>query len=105
MADNPRLSEETREQVGVALQAGITFVPTDQVRSAAERAGLPPSEADAVADSYASAQLDGLKAAILATGGIALASFLVTPHLPTARETRPRRPDADAPAGATGTTR
>ena len=89
----------------MALEAGVTFVPTDQVRSAAERAGLPPSQVDAVADSYASAQLDGLKAAVLATGGIALASFLVTPHLPTARESRQRRPDTDARAGAAGETR
>jgi EmrB/QacA subfamily drug resistance transporter len=104
VADNARLSAETREQVGVALQAGVTFVPTDQVRSAAERAGLPPSEVDAVADAYASAQLDGLKAAILATGGIALASFLVTPHLPTTRESHPQ-PSDGASAGATGSTR
>ncbi|MGP4010547.1 MFS transporter [Streptomyces sp. 4N124] len=93
-----RLSEEARQQTGVALQAGITFVPTEQVRSAAEAAGLPPSEVDALADSYASAQLDGLKAAILAAGGITLASFLVTPHLPT----RPRRPEKATPADATG---
>ncbi|MFI2437161.1 MFS transporter [Streptomyces sp. NPDC018693] len=105
VADDPRLSPHAREEVGVALQAGVTFVPTDQVRSAAERAGLPPSEAEAVTDSYASAQLDGLKAAILATGGIALAGFLVTPNLPTARQGRPRQPDADAPAEATGSTR
>ncbi|MGW7284058.1 MFS transporter [Streptomyces sp. NPDC054847] len=104
VADNPRLSAETREQVGVALQAGVTFVPTDEVRSAAERAGLPPAEVDAVADAYASAQLDGLKAAILATGGIALAGFLVTPHLPTTRESRPRPGDGTS-AGATGSTR
>ncbi|WP_329344551.1 MFS transporter [Streptomyces sp. NBC_00663] len=103
--DHPQLSEATRAEVGVSLEAGITFVPTDQVRSAAERAGLPPTEVEAVADSYAAAQLDGLKAAILATGGIALASFLVTPHLPGARESRPRRPDAGAPAEATGSTR
>ncbi|MFM9682992.1 MFS transporter, partial [Streptomyces brasiliscabiei] len=90
--DNPQLSEQTREQVGVALEAGITFVPTDEVRSGAERAGLPSSQVDAVADSYASAQLDGLKAAILAPGGIAVASFLVTPHLPGARDGRPRKP-------------
>jgi EmrB/QacA subfamily drug resistance transporter len=100
--DNAQLSEETREQVGVALEAGITFVPTDQVRSAAERAGLPQSEVDTVADSYASAQLQGLKAAILATGGIALAGFLVTPHLPTARETGPRERGAEATAGRSG---
>ncbi|MFI7408090.1 MFS transporter [Streptomyces sp. NPDC049627] len=94
--DDPRLSEETRQQTGVAIQAGITFVSTDQVRTAAEQAGLPPSEVDAVTDSYASAQLDGLKAAILAAGGITLASFLVTPHLPAGRERRSGRPETDA---------
>ncbi|WNM35829.1 MFS transporter [Streptomyces sp. Li-HN-5-11] len=78
-----RLSEEARHQTGVALEAGVTFVPTDQVRTAAQRAGLPPSEVEALTESYASAQLDGLRAAILATGGITLASFLVTPQLPT----------------------
>ncbi|MFF9282958.1 MFS transporter [Streptomyces griseosporeus] len=96
VADDPRLSEATRDQVGVSLEAGITFVPTDQVRSAAERAGLPPSEVDAVTDSYAAAQLDGLKAAVLVTGGVALASLLVTPHLPTAGADGRRRPSADA---------
>lgn len=52
----------------------------------------------------ASAQLQGLKAAILATGGVALASFLVTPHLPTARPSRPQERGPLAPAGATGST-
>jgi hypothetical protein len=84
---DPRLSEEARAQTSVALEAGISFVPTDQVRSAAESAGLPPQEVDAVTDSYASAQLDGLKAAILATGGITLLSLLVTRGLPGAGET------------------
>lgn len=103
--EDPRLSEEARTQTGVALEAGITFVPTDQVRSAAERAGLPPSEVDALADSYASAQLDGLKAAILAAGGITLASFLVTPHLPAGRARRPEQPEAGAPTEAPGSSR
>ncbi|MEU1213871.1 MFS transporter [Streptomyces sp. NPDC005790] len=103
VADDPRLSPAAREQVGVRLQAGITFVSTEQVRSAAERAGLPPPEVDAVTDSYASAQLDGLKAAILATGGVALASFLVTTHLPAGRAGRPPEPAHGAdPAGTTG---
>ncbi|MFI7299386.1 MFS transporter [Streptomyces sp. NPDC050121] len=103
--EHPRLSEETRRQTGVALEAGISFVSTEQVRSAAEDAGLPPAEVDAVADSYASAQLDGLKAAILATGGITLASFLVTPHLPTRKAERPSRPGTGMPADATGPSR
>ncbi|WP_189878444.1 MFS transporter [Streptomyces bluensis] len=100
---HPRLSEETRRTVGVALESGISFVTTDQVRSAAERAGLPPHEVDAVTESYASAQLDGLRAAILATGGVALASFLVTPRLPSGRTGRPpRQPDTDVPPGPPG---
>ncbi|MGA4866158.1 MFS transporter [Streptomyces lavendulocolor] len=99
--DDARLSEQARAQVGVALEAGVTFVPTDQVRAAATRAGLPPAEVDAVTDSYAAAQLDGLKAAILATGGVALAGFLVTPHLPAAPgRGRPRGPDGAGAAGA-----
>ncbi|WP_328869190.1 MFS transporter [Streptomyces sp. NBC_00287] len=80
--DDTRLSEQARQQTSVALEAGVSFVPTDQVRTAAERAGLPPAEVEAVVDSYASAQLQGLKAAILAAGGVTLASFLITPRLP-----------------------
>ncbi|MET7383833.1 MFS transporter [Streptomyces sp. NPDC005529] len=85
---NPAVSEEARRQTGVALEAGISFVSTDQVRSGAEEAGLPPREVDAVTDSYATAQLNGLKAAVLAAGGITLVSFLVTGHLPSGRTRR-----------------
>ncbi|WP_308404488.1 MFS transporter [Streptomyces sp. ATCC 21386] len=95
--DDPALSQEAKQRTSVALQAGISFVPTDQVRTAAERAGLPPSEVDALTDSYASAQLDGLKAAILATGGITLAAFLVTPRLPGGRSDGQAPPGTDRP--------
>ncbi|MGW1591773.1 MFS transporter [Streptomyces sp. NPDC002386] len=100
--NDPLLSAQTKQQTGVALEAGLTFVPTDQVRSAAQHAGLPPAEVDAITDTYASAQLDGLRAAILATGAITLASFLVTPRLPTAPKRGTERPEHGAPAGATG---
>jgi EmrB/QacA subfamily drug resistance transporter len=105
VADDPRLSSEAREQTSVALESGISFVTTEQVRTSAENAGLPPPEVDAVTDSYASAQLGGLKAAILATGGITLVSFLVTGHLPAGREKTTEQPDTDASAGAVGSTR
>ncbi|MCX4878704.1 MFS transporter [Streptomyces sp. NBC_00847] len=104
VADDPKVSEEARAQTGVALESGISFVSTDQVRSAAESAGLPSSDVDAVVDSYASAQLDGLKAAILATGGVTLASFLVTSSLPAGQKRRTEKSGADAPSGAKGST-
>lgn len=98
--DDPRLSEQARQQTSVALEAGVSFVPTDQVRAAAERAELPPAEVDALVDSYASAQLKGLKAAILAAGGVTLASFLITPRLPGRGDDI--RPPGAAPADKAG---
>ena len=84
---------------------GSPSCSTDQVRSAAERAGLPPSEVDAVTDSYASAQLDGLKAAILATGRHRSRQF--PGHIASAdrRSGRPPEPGSGAaPAEANGST-
>jgi MFS family permease len=83
--DNPQISAATREEAGIRMEAGVSFVSADQVRAGAEAAGLPPSEVDAVVDSYAQAQLNSLKAAILAAAGITLASLAFTRHLPTER--------------------
>ncbi|MFF3559474.1 MFS transporter [Streptomyces sp. NPDC002574] len=88
IADNPMVSDAARQQTGIAIEAGVSFVSTDQVRAAAARAELPPSEADAIVDSYATAQLDSLKAAILAAAGITLTGFAFTRHLPTDRLAR-----------------
>ncbi|ARP74548.1 MFS transporter [Streptomyces pluripotens] len=104
IADNPALSAQTRQQTTIALEAGVSFVSTDEVRTSAEQAGLPPSEVDAVVDSYASAQLDGLKAAILAAGAVTLAGFFVTPSLPGRPATAPQGPRTGAPE-ATGSGR
>jgi MFS family permease len=83
--DNPEISAATRQEAGIRMEAGVSFISADEVRAGAEQAGLPPSEVDAVADSYAQAQLNALKAAILAAGGITLAGLAFTRHLPTDR--------------------
>ncbi|GGW68624.1 hypothetical protein GCM10010381_61890 [Streptomyces xantholiticus] len=62
------------------------------------------SLADALVDSYASEQLDGLKAATLTTGGITLHGFLVTPHLPNGRASGTKPPDGDAGGDASDST-
>ncbi|WP_037912132.1 MFS transporter [Actinacidiphila yeochonensis] len=85
--DHPKISAAARAEAGTRMEAGVSFVSADQVRAGAEQAGLPPSEVDAVADSYAQAQLNALKAAILAAGGITLASLAFTRRLPTDRLT------------------
>ncbi|MDX3076974.1 MFS transporter [Streptomyces sp. NPDC088354] len=86
---NPQISDAARHQVGITVEGGVSFVGTDQVRTAAERAGLEKPEVDALVDEYAEAQLAGLKAAVLATAAITLASFPSTRHLPTNRLRKP----------------
>lgn len=88
IADNPQISDAARQQTGIAIEAGVSFVGTDEVRAATTRAKLPPSEAEAIVDSYANAQLDSLKAAILGAAGITLTGFAFTRHLPTDRLAR-----------------
>lgn len=84
---DPRISDAVRRETGVAVEAGVSFVSTTQVKNAAERSGLSPQETDAVVDAYTSAQIESLKAAVLATSGITLVGFAFTRRLPTARLT------------------
>ncbi len=73
---------------GSAIEAGVSFVSTDQVRAGRRtRPACRAPETDAIVDSYATAQLDSLKAAILATAGVTLAGLAFTRHLPTGRLT------------------
>ncbi|WFB11263.1 MFS transporter [Streptomyces sp. LX-29] len=94
---HPDISEAAQEQTSIALQAGVSFVSTDQVRAAATRAGLPPSEADAIVDAYADAQIQALKAAVLVTAAITLAAFPFTRHLPRRKPREQPHPTAETP--------
>ncbi|MEO3785892.1 MFS transporter [Actinocorallia sp. B10E7] len=89
IADDPRVSAAVKEQAGIALEAGISFVPSDDVRVALAEAGVPTAEADALVEQYSSAQLTGLKTALLGAGGIAGLSLVFTRGLPSRRPEEP----------------
>ncbi|MBL8777249.1 MAG: MFS transporter [Acidimicrobiales bacterium] len=80
--DNPQVSAATQEQVGISLEAGVSFVSIDQAAAGIDAAGIPPTEGDALLQAYSEAQLEALKAGVLLAGGITLLSFLGTTHLP-----------------------
>ncbi|MFD5429264.1 MFS transporter [Streptomyces sp. NPDC127084] len=83
--EDPRISDAVHQQAGVAVEAGVSFVSTDRVRTSAVAAGVPAAEVDALVDAYAEAQIGSLKAAILATAGVTLAGFAFTRRLPAER--------------------
>ncbi|MFD8703425.1 MFS transporter [Kitasatospora sp. NPDC059648] len=82
LAEDPAISETVRRQAGVQIESGLNFVPADQAAAALAKTSIPPEEADAVVSAYRTAQLNGLKVAVLAAAGITLAGFPFTRRLP-----------------------
>jgi hypothetical protein len=60
----------------------VSFVSTDQVRRAAEEAGVGAAETDALVAHYADAQLQALKTGLLIAALLSCAAFLATGNLP-----------------------
>jgi MFS family permease len=79
---NPAVPPPVREEVAQRTEEGIPIVPVDDIEQAALDEGLPPEQAEALADDYGEAQLYGLKRAIGAIAVIALLSLWFTRRLP-----------------------
>jgi MFS family permease len=92
--ENPSVPPPVRAQVARIAEKGIPVVPVDDVERAAAREGLPSDQAQALADDYGDAQLDGLKRAIGAIAVIALLSLWFTRRLPGQPLQEPEPPAA-----------
>jgi EmrB/QacA subfamily drug resistance transporter len=82
VVDDERLTDEVEQQVTVAVGNGVDFVDASQLGAAAAEAGLDDASVEAVVDDYETAQLQALKAGLLAAALLALASLAFTRHLP-----------------------
>ncbi|MCB0952025.1 MAG: MFS transporter [Microthrixaceae bacterium] len=85
--DDPRVGDEIASQLAQAAAPGVDFVTSDQFGAAVDGAGLDDATSAAVVDNYESAQLQALKAGLLAAGLLALMSLAFTRDLP--HEPRP----------------
>jgi len=93
------ISEPVREQVGIALDSGVSFITTDQVATELADAGVPDSEAAVLVDHYSEAQLQALKTGLLVAGLVVLASFAFTRHLPDEPLGGPDTHSSEQPVG------
>jgi hypothetical protein len=66
----------------VAVQPGVDFVSSAEVTAAARKAGLDQATTTALVDDYEAAQIQSLKAGLLATALLALVSLAFTRDLP-----------------------
>jgi EmrB/QacA subfamily drug resistance transporter len=103
VADDPAISQSVKDQVSVRLEGDLSFVDAASVEDAAQQAGVPAAETEALVDGYSDAQLKALKVGLLACGFIVLASLLATRNLPRTRlaeRAGAGEPAADAPPAA-----
>ncbi len=92
--DDPVLADEVAAQVTLAVGGGIDFVDSDQIGAAARDAGIDETQSAAIVSDYEEAQLQALKAGLLAAAFLALAALMTTRHLPSVVPTGDG-PDAD----------
>jgi EmrB/QacA subfamily drug resistance transporter len=77
-----RISDDVAAQVSVAAGSGVDFVASTEIEAAAQDAGLDRATTDAIVDDYEDAQLQALKAGMLAAALLALGSLAFTGDLP-----------------------
>jgi MFS family permease len=89
--DNQALPADLRLTISTEAKAsGLDVVPVSQVESALHSAGFPPDQVAAITDSYANAQLDGLRLSLGAVALFALLGLVFTRNLPgTSTESEP----------------
>jgi hypothetical protein len=80
-----RISAAVASQVSVAVEPGIDFISAAEVTAAAQKAGLDEATTTALVDDYETAQIQSLKAGLLATALLALVSLAFTKDLPHER--------------------
>ena len=94
---DPRIADEVSARVSVATQPGIDFVDSSQIEAAAAKANIDDRTGAAIVEDYETAQLQALKAGLLAAALLALFSLAFTgglPHESPARD--PESGDHDA---------
>ncbi|MCB0859094.1 MAG: MFS transporter [Solirubrobacterales bacterium] len=82
VAGRADLSSETKTQVQQQLSSGGSFVASDEVRQAANQAGISQAETDAIVEGYEDAQLQSLKLALLIAALLVIPSFWSARNLP-----------------------
>jgi hypothetical protein len=85
VADNPAITDEVKEEFGVAIQGGVPFIPSSDVQDQLTAAGVPSDEVDAIVESYEQSQVDALRVSFAALAILTVIGFWFTRKLPTER--------------------
>jgi MFS family permease len=82
---DPSVPPAVQQQVAHATEEGLAMVSQAQFQAAAEQAGLPPAQVQALVSHYGDAQVQALKRALLWASMFVLVALWFARNLPSAR--------------------
>lgn len=80
--NDPAISDAVRQQVGIQLESGVSFVPVSEAETAMRQAGLSESDITNLSRDYSDAQLQGLRTGLFLAAVIVIISLFFTRDLP-----------------------
>jgi MFS family permease len=80
--NNPAVPKDLAAKAQVELAGGIPFISDQDLKTALDKAGVPPKTADAVVAENANARIDGLRASLSLLALVALIAPLASRRIP-----------------------
>jgi MFS family permease len=81
--NNPAVPAEVKSKAKIELAGGIPFVSDADLKTALDKAGVPPKTADAIVAENATARIDGLRSSLSVLAVIALIALPFSRRIPT----------------------
>jgi MFS family permease len=81
--NNPAVPADVKSKATVELAGGVPFVSDADLRTALDKAGIPPKTADAITKENATARIDGLRSSLSILAVIALIALPFSRRIPT----------------------
>ncbi|WP_239375298.1 MFS transporter, partial [Frankia sp. Cj5] len=80
---NPAVPADLSSKAQVELAGGIPFISDEDLKTALNRAGVPPHTAGAIVEQNATARIDGLRTSLSLLAAIALIALFFSHRIPT----------------------
>ncbi len=82
VAEDPRISDELSQEIGIELNGSITFASSDDLAAGLAETSLDGDEADAIVDAYENGQLLALRIGLVAVAAIVIGAMFIARKIP-----------------------
>ncbi len=95
--NNPAVPKDLSTKANVELSGGVPFLSDEDLKTALDKAAVPPQAANAIVDENANARIDGLRTSLSVLALIALLALFFSRRIPTTQPAAAPAPPAAGP--------